>query len=137
MSSASPFVRMATQADTRFIEEHRSASKVEAQQYRGSLDHVISGGEDLMFVAGYGHTVMGSASVTISDSHANLQHIFVVPEAREVGLADSLITCVLAELKTRNVSNIAGRALPGDRATKNLFERHGLIAQTIIVGKSL
>ena len=28
-------------------------------------------------------------------------------------------------------------ALPGDRAMKNLFERHGLVAQTIVVGKSL
>ena len=137
MTGASPFVRMATLADTRFIEDHRSASQIEAQQYRGSLDHVVPTGGELLFVAGYGTTVMGSASVTISDSHANLQHIFVVPEAREVGLADSLMTYVLTELKTRGVSNIAGRALPGDRATKNLFERHGLIAQTIIVGKSL
>jgi ribosomal protein S18 acetylase RimI-like enzyme len=128
---------MSTQADTRFIEEHRSASQIEAQQYRGSLEQVVHTGYELLFVAGYGHTVMGSASVTISDLHANLQHIFVVPEAREVGLADSLMTYVLTELKTRGISCIAGRALPGDRATKNLFERHGLIAQTIIVGKSL
>lgn len=137
MSSASPFVRIATQSDALYIAEHRSASRVEAQQYRGLLDESLSTGDELLFVAGYGSTVMGSASVFVNGPNAELSHIFVVPDAREVGLADSLITFILSALKARYVTSVRGRALPGDRGTKNLFERHGLIAQTIIVGKSL
>jgi hypothetical protein len=43
----------------------------------------------------------------------------------------------LRELQHKNVSWVQSSALPGDRAMKNLFERHGLVAQTIIVGKKL
>jgi hypothetical protein len=37
----------------------------------------------------------------------------------------------------RNAAWVQSSAMPGDRAMKNLFERHGLVAQTIIVGKKL
>ena len=41
------------------------------------------------------------------------------------------------ELQLKNATWLQSSALPGDRAMKNLFERHGLVAQTIIVGKKL
>ena len=137
MSSTSAFVRLATQSDAEAINEHRSSAQIEAQQYRGSLTSSDPIGTEMLFVAGYGATVMGSACIFINGTSADLQHVFVTPEAREVGLADSLITHILSDMQKRGVSRISGKALPGDRATKNLFERHGLIAQTIIVGKSL
>ena len=137
MANTSAFVRLATQADVEVIDEHRSSALIEAQQYRGSLTSSDHMGTELQFVAGYGCTVMGSARVFVNGTAADLQHIFVTPDAREVGLADSLITHILSDMRTRGVSHVSGKALPGDRATKNLFERHGLIAQTIIVGKSL
>lgn len=137
MSITSAFVRLATQADAEVIDEHRSSALIEAQQYRGSLTSSDPIGTELMFVAGYGNTVMGSACIFVNGIEADLQHVFVTSDAREVGLADSLITHILSDMRARGVSHISARALPGDRATKNLFERHGLIAQTIIVGKSL
>jgi hypothetical protein len=48
-----------------------------------------------------------------------------------------LIQALISDLPSRGVKEIEAQALPGDRGMKNLFERHGLIAQTIIVGKSL
>ena len=137
MSNTSAFVRLATQADTETIDKHRSSALTEAQEYRGSLTRSDPMGNELLFVAGYGCTVMGSARVFVNGTAADLQHVFVTPDAREVGLADSLITHILSDMRTRGISHVSGKALPGDRATKNLFERHGLIAQTIIVGKSL
>jgi L-amino acid N-acyltransferase YncA len=70
-------------------------------------------------------------------STAVIHHVYVVPDSREVGLGDSLIQALISDLPSRGVKEIEAQALPGDRGMKNLFERHGLIAQTIIVGKSL
>jgi len=66
-----------------------------------------------------------------------IHHVFVVPDAREIGLGDALVLHLLDELRGLGVSHVSAHALPGDRAMKNLFERHGLVAQTIVVGKSL
>jgi ribosomal protein S18 acetylase RimI-like enzyme len=137
MSNTSAFVRLATQSDAEVINQHRSSALIEAQQYRGFLTSSDPIGTELQFVAGYGTTVMGSARIFVIGTQADLHHVFVNPDAREVGLADLLITHILSDMKARGVSHVSGKALPGDRATKNLFERHGLIAQTIIVGKSL
>jgi GNAT superfamily N-acetyltransferase len=81
---------------------------------------------------------MASLSASGSkDTSVFIHHVFVVPDAREIGLGDALILHLLDELHGLGVSHVSAHALPGDRAMKNLFERHGLVAQTIVVGKSL
>lgn len=136
--TSSLFVRLAIADESGLINSHRSASREEALSYRGSLQPSDDSALPLSYVAGYGNTVMASLVVSIdSDKKAHINHVYVVPEAREVGLADSLMQHVLEELRLRKVDYVSAQALPGDRAMKNLFERHGLIAQTIIVGKSL
>jgi ribosomal protein S18 acetylase RimI-like enzyme len=94
-------------------------------------------GVDLSYVAGFGSTVMASLTVRIDSIVASIQHVYVLPDSREVGLGDALIQTLLSEMRARGVKSIEAQALPGDRGMKNLFERHGLIAQTILVGKSL
>jgi ribosomal protein S18 acetylase RimI-like enzyme len=64
-------------------------------------------------------------------------HRLHVPAHREIGLGDALILHLIEELRSLGVAHVSAHALPGDRAMKNLFERHGLVAQTIVVGKSL
>jgi GNAT superfamily N-acetyltransferase len=81
---------------------------------------------------------MASLSASGSkDSSVFIHHVFVMPEAREIGLGDALILHLIEELRSLGVAHVSAHALPGDRAMKNLFERHGLVAQTIVVGKSL
>jgi GNAT superfamily N-acetyltransferase len=131
------FVRVATDADARLIAEHQEASSTEASLYRGRIRSSTDGGVVLAYVAGFGSTVMASMTVRIESNVATIQHVYVVPESREVGLGDALIQTLLSELHARGVTTLEAQALPGDRGMKNLFERHGLIAQTILVGKSL
>ena len=134
----SSFVRTAVDTDASRIAAHRAASLTESDLYRGHVRNLSSSsGGELSLVAGFGTTVMASLTARIDETHAVIQHIFVVPESREVGLGDSLIQTLITELRARGVQLIEAQALPGDRGMKNLFERHGLIAQTIIVGKSL
>ena len=132
-----PFVRLATQPDDVHIREHQAASVEESQKYRGSLQQLPLNDNSTVFVSGFGNTVMGSISVDIEGNNAHIRHVYVDPRAREVGLADAMLSTVLAYVRSAGVAHIEAQALPGDRAMKNLFERHGLIAQTIIVGKLL
>jgi GNAT superfamily N-acetyltransferase len=68
---------------------------------------------------------------------AMIEELYVEPEAREVGVGEALVDHVLAWARQRGCTGIDGFALPGDRATKNLFERFGLTARAIIVHKAL
>lgn len=133
----SSFVRLATESDASQISSHREASALEAHQYRGHTRALNEAGTELSFVAGFGNTVMGSLSARIVSTIAVIHHVYVMPESREVGLGDSLLQTLVSELRSQGVRKIEAQALPGDRGMKNLFERHGLIAQTIIVGKSI
>ena len=139
MPNTEIFVRSCQESDFVVIDGHVHLARAEASQYRGSDTRSPDRGRlTLNYVAGVGDTVM--ASLTASgepNSSVFIHHVFVVPEAREIGLGDALILYLLKELNSLSVPHVSAHALPGDRAMKNLFERHGLVAQTIIVGKSL
>ena len=131
------FVRHAVENELALVEQHRSSSRVESEKYRGVLTEHGNPAPNIVLVAGVGTTVMGSLSAQTDQTTCFISHIYVIPEAREVGLGDALLSHLIDELRTHSVQRVTSQALPGDRATKNLFERHGLIAETILVGKSL
>jgi GNAT superfamily N-acetyltransferase len=64
-------------------------------------------------------------------------HVFVEEGARELGLGDLMIEHATAAVRAAGLAGIEGTALPGDRETKNLFERAGITARKITVYKSL
>jgi len=133
------FVRHAVQDDAAVLARHLSLSEQEAVQYRGSA--LATSGEavqTLALVAGVGTTVMGSLIATASSTTEwSINSVFVESASRDIGIGDALVLECLRELQLQNATWLQSSALPGDRAMKNLFERHGLVAQTIIVGKKL
>lgn len=133
------FVRRAGQDDDAVLLTHRELSRLEATQYRGSVSKSTADGlPSFTLVAGVGATVMGSLSVAQNDGNKwSIEFVFVEAACREIGIGDALVLACLRELHTNNATWVQSSALPGDRAMKNLFERHGLVAQTIIVGKKL
>lgn len=66
-----------------------------------------------------------------------VERVHVVSDARELGFGDALLGAVVDEGRARSCRFIEGRALPGDRETKNLYERAGITARSIVVSKSL
>ena len=139
VTDLSIFVRPATEDDSAILRTHRELSRQEATQYRGS---VLKSSTDVLpgftLVAGVGSTVMGSLVSTPSETNTwAIEFVFVDPACREIGIGDGLVIAALHELVQRKASWVQSSAMPGDRAMKNLFERHGLVAQTIIVGKKL
>jgi GNAT superfamily N-acetyltransferase len=86
--------------------------------------------------------VLGYATVaeeTLVDGSllAVLGSLYVDPGAREVGVGEAMMDLVLAWSGGRGCRGIDARALPGDRATKNFFERYGLTARAIVVHRVL
>ncbi len=66
-----------------------------------------------------------------------ISHVYVEVEGRELGLGDMLVEQAISAVLAAGLSGIEAVALPGDRETKNLFERAGLTARKLTVYKSL
>lgn len=130
-------VREAEQSDATVIENHRRMAKDESRQYRGT-PLALNDPPTRTYVAIVGDTPVGSLSLVEEiDGNATISLVFVEPDAREIGVGDSLLSYAMKDLAERGIERISASAQPGDRSLKNLFERHGLVAQTILVGRSL
>jgi GNAT superfamily N-acetyltransferase len=68
---------------------------------------------------------------------ATVESIFVADGAREVGLGESLLAMFVDAARLAGATEIDATALPGDRNTKNLYERLGLVARLIVVSRRL
>jgi GNAT superfamily N-acetyltransferase len=68
---------------------------------------------------------------------AEIEELYVEPDAREVGVGDALFALTLDWCVTQGCDGLDAVALPGDRATKNFFESHGLVARAIVAHRAL
>ena len=68
---------------------------------------------------------------------AEIVELYVQPEARQVGVGATLLAPTISWAASRGCDGIDAVARPGDRATKNFFESHGLVARAIIAHRSL
>lgn len=66
-----------------------------------------------------------------------VQQVYVHPEAREVGFGDYMLAAAIDAIQQLGGTVVESFALPGDRDTKNLYERAGVTARKIIVSKRL
>jgi GNAT superfamily N-acetyltransferase len=66
-----------------------------------------------------------------------VDRIFVDEGAREIGCGDALLAEEISRALARECALIEAHALPGDRETKNLYERAGITARLITVSKRL
>ena len=84
-----------------------------------------------------GYGLMPLRTVVDGSLHATVEEIFVLPEARSVGVGEAIIETLLADASERGAAAIQSMALPGDRATKNFFESQGMVARSILVHRWL
>lgn len=68
---------------------------------------------------------------------AEIEGIYVSPDARAVGLGEALLGALIDAARAAGAREIDAAALPGDRETKNLFERFGMVARLIVVNRRL
>jgi GNAT superfamily N-acetyltransferase len=81
--------------------------------------------------------VVGYLELALTGDLAFVRQVYVQPEARELGFGDGLIEAARQEALRHGCGALEGFALPGDRETKNLYERAGITARKIIVSTRL
>ena len=70
-------------------------------------------------------------------SIAHVDQVYVTPEARQLGFGDALLELAEGAGRAAGADFLEGHALPGDRETKNLYERAGITARLITVSRAL
>jgi GNAT superfamily N-acetyltransferase len=94
--------------------------------------------ESDVYVAGIDEVVVGYLVADLGSDHVvRIDQVWVTPEARELGFGDELLATAIASARTRGAVAVEGQALPGDRQTKNLYERAGIVARLIVTFKWL
>ena len=83
-------------------------------------------------VVGHAITHLGTAGGV-----ARVTWLYVEPGARELGLGEMLLADATEWATAVGASRIESTALPGDRETKNMFERFGMKARLLVVGRPL
>jgi len=68
---------------------------------------------------------------------ALITRMFVTAAARQVGIGDALIAAARTTASEQGCAWLDALALPGDRATKNLYERNGLTARLLVASTRL
>ena len=127
-------VRLSSGADREVLSDIESLAANEASRYRGSLDHLQPGAWAVAEIDG---TVVGAVSFADREGIRTIGMIHVMASFRGIGAGDALVQWLLDDARGRGLSAIRASALPGDRQTKNLFERFGLVARAIQVERKL
>jgi GNAT superfamily N-acetyltransferase len=143
-----PLVRPADAADTdqlRWLESVCRAALVDQRGGRRWLDtHPERGdhwpsaiGSMSVFVAEIDEVIVGYLVARMSDDLLTIDDVFVLTEARELGFGDALLAEAIEAGRRAGMRLLEGEALPGDRDTKNLYERAGIKARLITVSTEL
>jgi GNAT superfamily N-acetyltransferase len=90
-----------------------------------------------VWVAELDGLVVGFLRLALDGAVARVEHVYVRPECRELGFGDELLAAALEEARRSGCARLDAVALPGDRDTKNLYERAGVVARAIVLGVSL
>lgn len=111
-------------------------------ELRERLVAAIEEPDSLLLVGTYDGVVFGYALADFEKlddggTLARVEQLVVEPEAREVGIGETIMNAVVDQARSRGCLGIDAMALPGDRETKNFFESFGLKARQLVVHRSL
>lgn len=82
-------------------------------------------------VAHIGDVIVGYIVLDARSAVATVDDVFVTPQARELGFGDALLAACLDRARASGAAHFEGESLPGDRDTKNLYERAAIKARLI------
>lgn len=114
----------------RWLDEHPARGEAWTETIDApDIDVVVGSIDDV--VVGYLVLRQQSPDVAVVDE------VYVTPGAREVGIGDALLADAAVRARDRGARFLEATALPGDRETKNLYERAGITARLIVVSTRL
>ena len=105
----------------------------------GHWDEVVEDPTRRVWVAVIGDVVVGYLELILPapGGVGKVHQVYVLPGARELGFGDDLLAAAIDATIAAGGEEIESFALPGDRDTKNLYERAGVTARKLIVSKRL
>lgn len=110
---------------------------VEHPEITSWSDHIDTPGVDVV-VAHIGPVVVGYlVALLADDAIVRIDQVWVDPLARENGFGDHMLELAIARAVERGAVAVEGQSLPGDRHTKNLYERAGIVARLITTYRTL
>ena len=80
-------------------------------------------------VAHIGEVLVGYIVAIDGDPILRIDDVYVTPQARELGFGDALLEAAIESGRERGATLLEAEALPGDRDTKNLYDRAGIKAR--------
>jgi GNAT superfamily N-acetyltransferase len=149
------FVRPATPGDEEVLRRLRSQAFADVGQARGGAMYVErhtaplpplvadwSGEVRRAWLGGLDEAELGYllGAVVALPSGAKLgviEGIYVEADARACGIGELMMAVATAWFRSEGCVGVEANALPGDRATKNFFEEHGLTARLLTVYRTL
>ena len=154
MTSKAPLftVRSATVADVQALSDLEIEARLEITSFRGHESllnanelispnwiSVISDHSKLVLVAESSGQIVGysKGDINLESGICVVNHIYVDPMARQIGIGAGLITEIARLAKSRGCKTLDALALPGDRKMKNLYERVGMPARLLVASKTL
>lgn len=128
-----------TDARAALVDARGGAALLEEQPPVGDWADAITDPGRHVFVAEIDHVVVGYLELEHRDGDetGHVRQVYVVDDARELGFGDELLAAAIAAIRAGGGVRVESFALPGDRDTKNLFERAGVTARKLIVSKRI
>lgn len=117
------------------VHSHAGDSVRECAGYRGDVHAPVLDGPCLL--ACIDGAVVGSASWRIVDMSGVLDHMWVDPDARGVGVGTALLRASVQAVRSAGCSRFVCDVQPGNRSMKNLLEQQGIVARMIRSGVEL
>ena len=107
-----------------------------------SLAADVADPDRLVLAGTYDGVVVGYAAVHIESLRDGrrlgiVSDVYVEPGGRDVGVGEALLGECVAWCRQQGCAGIDALALPGNRETKNFFERFGFTARALTVHKKL
>ena len=110
------------------------AAEVARDEVGPSLRHDLAAPDRGVLVGCLGSEPVGHAVLELHAGRpGELVELWVEPAARAVGVGHALLEQALEMARAAGCTGLDARALPGDRATKNFFEDHAMVARSITV----
>lgn len=146
-----PIIRFAHQTDFSGVSEMDRRGRLKVATARGGdawvaehppIDDLVTRSGVRVLVAELAGVVVGFSVSFDRDEDGrgrvcSIDRVYVDDQAREIGCGDALLAQEISHALTRGCEVIEAQALPGDRETKNLYERAGITARLITVSKKL
>jgi GNAT superfamily N-acetyltransferase len=121
-----------TRGGNRWLEEHPTIAPDWAQAV-ADRDVFVA----VLAFPGDPEVAVGYLVLDVDGALARVDQVYVTPGARDLGFGDALLELATEVARAAQVVVLEGQALPGDRNTKNLYERAGITARLITVSTRL